>query len=290
MGIAVVTGANSGIGRATAVRLARDGHTTYGTMRDLGKGAKLQARADDAGVEVRQLALDVSDDASVATAFAAIRDEAGPVDILVNNAGVAPPGTLEETSIEDYAAVLDTNVLGLVRCSQAVLADMRERRSGCIVNVGSVTGKFAQAANAAYTTSKFAVEGLSEVLAQEVAPFGIRVVLVEPGVIHTAIFAKAPPSPVGSPYSMHHDRVVAFYAAALADPTDATVAADRISEAISSNEPRFRYRVGDDAELLLDRRAVVSDEEYIALSALETPAYLTAFSETFGFDITGVSG
>jgi NAD(P)-dependent dehydrogenase (short-subunit alcohol dehydrogenase family) len=287
MSIAVVTGANSGIGRATAVRLAQDGHTTYGTMRDLGRGAKLQAAAERVGVEVRPVRLDVNDDASVTDAFAQIREEAGPVDVLVNNAGIAPPGTVEETPIAEHLAVLDTNVLGMIRCTQAVLPDMRERGAGCIVNVGSVTGELSQAGNAAYTTSKFAVEGLSEVLAQEVAPFGIRVALIQPGVIRTAIFAKAPPPPEESAYALAHDRVFRFYAAALEHSSEASLVADRIAEAISTDDPRFRYRVGDDAEHLLDVRADMSDERYIALSALSAEDYLVAFSADFGLDITG---
>ena len=146
--VVVVTGANSGIGRAAAVHLAAAGHTVYGTMRDLGKGDKLLAKASEAGATVHTVALDVSDDDSVSTGMAQILDDAGHVDVLVNNAGVGMNAVVEDVDIEEAKSVFDVNYFGIIRCTQAVLPSMRERRSGTIVNVSSIAGRLAALAQA----------------------------------------------------------------------------------------------------------------------------------------------
>ena len=173
--VAVVTGANSGIGRATAIHLARPGSRVFGTVRSVGKADKLRAMAADAGVEIELVELDVADDESVAAGFAQILDTAGRVDHLVNNAGVGGNAVAEECPTSLYLDVMNVNLCGAVRCIQAVLPQMRERGSGAIVNITSVTGRIAALAQSPYVTSKWAFEGLSEGLAQELAPFGIRV-------------------------------------------------------------------------------------------------------------------
>src|SRR5205085_5944294 len=134
------------------------------------------------GTSVELVELDVADDASVRTGFADVLDQAGRVDVLVNNAGVGTNGTVEETSPAVLLDVMNINLCGAVRCIQAVLPGMRERRSGAIVNITSITGRFAALAQSTYVASKWAFEGISEGLAQELAPFGIRVVIIEPGV------------------------------------------------------------------------------------------------------------
>src|SRR3954449_6700490 len=165
MTVSVVTGANSGIGRATAIHLAAQGHQVVGTVRDVARATKLQAMASDHGVEVPLVELDVADDTSVEKGFAEIFDRFGPVDVLVNNAGVGTNGTVEDTPTEAYLDVMNVNLCGAVRCLQQVLPSMRERRTGAVVNITSVAGRFASPAQAPYVASKWAFEGLSEELA-----------------------------------------------------------------------------------------------------------------------------
>ena len=180
--VAVVTGANSGIGRATALHLAQQGYRVFGTVRSLDKAGKLQARANELGISVELIEMDVADDASVQRGFADIFRATSRVDVLVNNAGIGGNGVVEESTSQMYHDAFNVNVVGAVRCTQQVLPNMRARKSGTIVNITSVVGKFAAIAQAPYVASKWAFEGVSEELAQEVAPFGIRVVIIEPGV------------------------------------------------------------------------------------------------------------
>ena len=186
--VSVVTGANSGIGRATSIHLAKQGHRVAGTVRSIAKADKLQTMAADAGVEVELFELDVADDDSVRDGFAELLAATGRVDHLVNNAGIGGNAVAEECPPQLYLDVMNVNLCGAVRCLQAVLPQMRERGSGTVVNISSVTGRSAAIAPSPYVASKWAFEGLSEGLAQALAPFGIRVVIIEPGVTKSAIF------------------------------------------------------------------------------------------------------
>ena len=172
--VSVVTGANSGIGRATAIHLADKGHRVIGTVRSIEKADKLRNMAADADVSVELFELDVADDDSVRAGFERILEATGRVDHLVNNAGVGGNAVAEECPPELYLSVMNVNLCGAVRCIQAVLPQMRERGSGTIVNITSVAGRIAALAQSPYVASKWAFEGLSEGLAQELAPFGIR--------------------------------------------------------------------------------------------------------------------
>ena len=178
--VAVVTGANSGIGRATAIYLATKGMRVFGTVRDASKATKLLAGAADAGVIVEIAELDVADDESVKRGFADILARAGGVDLLVNNAGIGGNAVAEECPPSFYHEVMNVNLYGVIRCVQEVLPGMRERKRGCIVNISSIVGKFAAIGQSPYVASKFALEGVSDGMAQELAPFNIRVAVVEP--------------------------------------------------------------------------------------------------------------
>jgi NAD(P)-dependent dehydrogenase (short-subunit alcohol dehydrogenase family) len=286
--VAVVTGANSGIGRAVAIHLAAQGQTVFGTVRSLDRAAKLHAMAADAGVEVELVEVDIADDASVRAGFARVLNRAGRVDVLVNNAGVGGNGVVEESTIESYAEVMNVNLYGALRCLKAVLPGMRERRRGTIVNVTSVAGRLAALAQAPYVASKWALEGVSEELAQELAAFGIRVAIVEPGITKSAIFAKNLDSTSeGSDYEPHLRRMFQFYAAGHAHATDPFAVAEVVHEAITTDTPVLRYPVSWGGPEILGRRPQVTDEQWIALGAIPTDDdYYRAFSETFGIDIT----
>jgi len=287
--VAVVTGANSGIGRAIALHLAAQGLTVYGTVRDVGRAAKLQGMAAEAGVEVNLVELDVADDASVEAGLARVLDEAGRVDVLVNNAGVGGNGVVEEVPIERYAEVMNVNLYGALRCLQVVLPGMRKRRHGTIVNVTSVTGRFGAIAQAPYVASKWAFEGVSEELAQELAAFGIRVAIIEPGLTKSAIFAKnvEDTTPTGPGYEPHLRRMFQFYAAGHAHATDALEVAKVVHHAITTDTPVLRYPVSWGGPEILTRRPAITDEEWVALGTIEDDdTYYRAFSDTFGVDIT----
>jgi NAD(P)-dependent dehydrogenase (short-subunit alcohol dehydrogenase family) len=287
-GIAVVTGANSGIGRATAIHLASQGFAVYGTVRNLDKAGKLGVMAERAGVEVQLIQLDVASDESVATGFARILDDSnGVVDVLVNNAGVGGNAVAEECPPQMYLDVMNINLCGAVRCQQQVLAGMRERRRGTIVNISSVVGRIAALAQSPYVTSKWALEGLSEGLAQEVAPFGIRVAIVEPGVTKSAIFAKNVDAPNQSgAYDAAYRRMFQMYAAGITSATDPFEVGKVVHHAITTDQPLLRYAVSWGATELIEGRAAMTDEEWVKLGTIaDDNDYYQAFVDRFGLQI-----
>lgn len=289
MTVAMITGANSGIGRGAAVDLAGKGWTVYGSMRSLDKGAKLASMAEAAGVEVHPVVCDVTDADSVNRAVGEVTEASGGIDVMVNNAGVGGNGVLEETPVSLYEEVMDVNVYGIVRCTQAVLPQMRERGSGCIINVSSVAGVIAAIGQSPYVTSKWAVEGLTEGLAQEVAGHGIRVAMIEPGIVKSAIMAKNTDAPheTGA-YEAAYRRLFAFYAAGLQNPGQPSEVSEAIYEAATSESPKLRYTCGWGGPELTERRPTISDEDWVALGAIEDDAdYVARFGELFGLDISG---
>jgi NAD(P)-dependent dehydrogenase (short-subunit alcohol dehydrogenase family) len=178
--VVLVTGASSGIGLACATHLAGRGFRVYGTSR--------RAAAASAGPgKVTMLAADVTDDCSVEQAIATVLDREGRLDVVVNNAGMGIAGPVESTSIEQAKGQFEVNFFGAFRVCRAVLPAMRRQRSGYIINIGSIGGLLAIPYQSMYSASKFALEGLSEALRMEVRPFGIRVVIIEPGDHKTAL-------------------------------------------------------------------------------------------------------
>lgn len=285
--VSIVTGANSGIGRATAIHLAGLGHEVYGTVRDEGRAGKLKAMAAEAGVEVNLVNLDVAEDESVKRGIGEILDRAGQVDVLVNNAGVGGNAVVEEAPAEQFLDVMNVNLCGAVRCIQAVLPGMRDRGTGSIVNITSVAGRFGAIGQAPYVASKWAFEGLSEELAFELAPFGIRVVIVEPGVTKSAIFAKNVDTPQGTgAYDDHYRRLLNFYAAGLERATDPFEVARVIEEAITTEYPRLRYACSWAGPEIIEGRQMMRDEDWVALGAIsDDEEYHHRFNEAFGVDI-----
>jgi NAD(P)-dependent dehydrogenase (short-subunit alcohol dehydrogenase family) len=268
--VSVVTGANSGIGRATALHLASIGHEVYGTVRSAAKADKLMGMAKAQGVELNLVELDIADDQSVKTGMAEILKNAGRVDVLVNNAGVGGNSVAEECPVELYADVMNVNLYGGIRCIQAVLPGMRERKAGTIVNVTSIVGRLAALAQSPYVTSKWAFEGLSEGLAQELAPFGIRVAIIQPGVTKSAIFAKNIDTPNQSgAYDDHYRRMFQFYAAGYAQATDAIEVAKVIEHAITTDAPKLRYPCSWGGEVIIEGRKNLSDEAWIDIMRAE---------------------
>ncbi|HZD81286.1 MAG TPA: SDR family oxidoreductase [Nitrososphaeraceae archaeon] len=211
--VAVVTGTSTGIGYETSLALARDDFLTYATMRNLNKADNIKSVATKESLPLHVKQLDVTDDASVKNAIEAISSQTGGrIDVLVNNAGYGLNGAFEDLSMDEIKAQYETNVFGLIRVTQAVLPIMRRQKSGTIVNISSGAGRFGFPVSSAYVSTKFAVEGLSESMSYELEPFGIKVVLVEPGVIKTnfvdgMVIARKSQDPK-SPYSQIIQKMV----------------------------------------------------------------------------------
>lgn len=235
--VALVTGASSGIGRATALRLAREGYKVYGTSR---RGSELD------GKPFEILALDVNSDASVEAAVAEILRKEGRIDVLVNNAGfgLAPAGA-EESSIEQSRAIFDTNFFGLVRTTRAVLPHMRRQKSGRIINIGSVLGLLPFPYGALYSATKHAVEGYSESLDHELRTRGIRVSVVEPAYTKTAFDANVlEPDATVDEYRDNRAAQKKLLQGALAKGDDPDVVAEVVLQAASAARPKLRYPAG----------------------------------------------
>jgi NAD(P)-dependent dehydrogenase (short-subunit alcohol dehydrogenase family) len=257
-------------------------------VREIARATKLQSMAADHGVDIPLVELDVADDSSVEKGFAEIADRFGPVDVLVNNAGVGTNGTVEDTPTEAYLDVMNVNLCGAVRCLQQVLPSMRDRRTGAIVNITSVAGRFASPAQAPYVASKWAFEGLSEELALELAPFGIRVVIIEPGVTKSAIFAKNVDTPDATgAYETQYRRLFDFYAAGLAHATDPFEVGALIHHAVTTDTPQLRYACSWGGAEIVDARPKVSDADWVALGLFDDDIeYRAAFQRLFTVDIT----
>lgn len=282
MGSALITGANRGIGFDTAIAFGRAGHTVYGTTRNAAKGADLRAAAEAEGLDIRVVEMDVDSDDSVADGIAAIQEESGGIDVLVNNAGIERRGTTEELDMSVIRAVMETNYFGAIRCMKACIPRMRERGDGCIVNVTSVAGKIANSPLGPYTASKFALEAFSEATAQELKPHGIRVAIIEPGIIDTDM-ARDITVAQESEYSTVK-RFSGLFVAALATPTSPTLVADKILEVVESGTWQLRHPVGPDAEPFLEWRAGMTDEEWIDWNAADDETWYASVQDDFGLD------
>jgi NAD(P)-dependent dehydrogenase (short-subunit alcohol dehydrogenase family) len=285
MALAVVTGSSSGIGLATAVALARAGHTVAATMRNLDAGAEIRKISANENLPIYPTMLNVDQDDSVREGVAKIVGQHGPIDILVNNAGIGGGGAVEETPLDVFRQVMETNFFGGLRCIKTVITSMRERRQGTIVNVTSIAGRLAITPQASYAASKWAFEALSECLAQEMRAFNVRVAIVEPGVIATPIFTKARPLPPDSPYP-HSKRLRAIFAASLAKPTPPTVVADLICDIVNRDSWQLRYVAGPDAALVLKARASKTDEQVISEAAQSDEEFIARVKRERGLDIT----
>lgn len=263
--IALVTGASSGIGEATALRLKELGYTVYGAARRVERMQMLAA----SGIHV--LAMDVTDDASMQAGIDRIIDEAGRIDILVNNAGYGSYGAVEDVPMEEARAQFEVNVFGAVRLIQLVLPHMRARRTGTIVNITSMGGKVHTPLGAWYHGTKFALEAISDCLRLEVQPFGIDVVIIEPGGIRTewADIAAARLRQISGrgPYGPQAHAVAEAMVgdASRRRQSPPQLIADTIAKAVTATRPKTRYAVGFAARPTIFLRGLLSDRAYDGL-------------------------
>src|ERR671921_2988285 len=264
--VAVVTGSSSGIGFETSLMLARNGFQTYATMRDPDKGENTKSIATKENLPIHIEQLDVTDNKSVTNAIQAIVSKANSIDVLVNNAGYALTGAFEDLAIEEIKAQYETNLFGLIRTTQAVLPIMRKQKSGTIVNISSGAGRFGYPGGSAYLSTKFAVEGLSESMAYELEPFGIKVILVEPGVIKTnvangMVIAEKSQNP-NSPYFQIMQKMSTSFEHMLENASSPDVVAKVVLQAVTSENPSLRYLAGKDVEMWIEAKRNMSDDQF----------------------------
>jgi NAD(P)-dependent dehydrogenase (short-subunit alcohol dehydrogenase family) len=273
--VAVVTGSSSGIGFETCLSLARNGFYTYATMRNPDKSKeRIINVANREKLQLEIIQLDVTDDKSVKEAIDKIANEQGTINVLVNNAGYLLLGPLEELSIEEFKEQFETNFFGVIRVTQAVLPMMRRQREGTIINISSIAGRIGFPLSSPYVSSKFALEGLSESMAYEVEQFGIKAILIEPGVIKTNFVNNFKigkrvdngssnnninPS---SPYSEITKNRIAGFKPRFESGSSPIEVAKIILKCVTSENPDLRYPVGDDAFKLIEIRKNISDKDF----------------------------
>ena len=263
--VAVVTGTSSGIGFETSLALAREGYFTYATMRDTTKSNKIKEIAQKENLKINVLELDVDDEKSVKSAIAQILDQKQRIDVLVNNAGWGLWGCVEDVSVDEFKEQFETNFFSIIRLIQEVAPTMRKQSSGTIVNVSSVVGRIGFPASPAYISSKFALEGLSESLRFEFAPFGVDVIIIEPGVIKTNFMKNmkmAKKSELDTVYKDITTKVVSGVKMMVEMGTPPKEVANTIVKAIKDKKPLPRYVVGNDALMFLEAKKSKTDIEF----------------------------
>ena len=259
---ALITGASSGIGEATALHLAELGYTVYAGAR------RVERMSDLADRGIRTRSVDVTDDPSMVALVEAILADTGRIDVLVNNAGYGLYGALEDVPIEEARRQFDVNIFGLARMTQLVLPQMRAQREGYIVNISSMGGKIWEPLGSWYHASKFAVEGLSDSLRVEVAAFGIKVVIIQPGTIRSewsGIAAdKLEAASANTPYAEQAKLVGGGLRAVdhMRMASGPEVVAEAVGKAVQSPKPRTRYIVGGGARGILLAEAVLPDRGF----------------------------
>jgi NAD(P)-dependent dehydrogenase (short-subunit alcohol dehydrogenase family) len=267
--VAVVTGSSTGIGYETALTLTRNEFYTYATMHKL-EGESEQKIANitkSENLPLQVIQLDVNSDKSVIDAINRIVKEKGRIDVTVNNAGYALIGAFEETSMDEITAQFETNFFGAIRVMQAVIPIMRKQRSGRIVNITSMGGRIAIPLDSIYHGTKFALEGLSESIQYELEPFGIKIILIEPGAIGSNFWKNLKmATKISDPNIAVYRQLENNMSEALKQMVQNTIPSSEVSkvilQAITSDNPEFRYIVGKDAASIIEARGNMSDKEF----------------------------
>jgi NAD(P)-dependent dehydrogenase (short-subunit alcohol dehydrogenase family) len=272
MASVLITGTSKGIGFEAALAFARAGHKVFATMRNPAQAPGLAETAAREKLPILISTMDVDSDQSVHDAIAAILKNHGPIDVLVNNAGVEAVGSVEEVPLSNFRSVMETNYFGALRCIQVLLPSMRERRSGCIINISSVAGRICNPPLTAYCASKWALEALSEGLAGEMKTFNVRVAIVEPGIIDTAMARRIEHPEAKSPYSQSA-RFAALFENSLKTPVPPSLVAEKILEIADNGTWQLRHPVGPDALPLIHWRTQMTDEEWVDLNASDDAAF-----------------
>ncbi len=277
MAIIFISGTSTGIGFATAVALARNGHKVYGSMRNPQKTPELQNLAERENLPIHIITMDVDNEESVKHGIGIVLQNEGYIDVLVNNAGISISGPVEELPFDSFQKMMQTNYFGTLRCIKAVLPSMRERKAGCIINNTSVAARVNADFLAGYCASKAAVEAFSESLALEVQPYNIRIAVVEPGVIATPIFSKDE-IPISANYP-NTKRRSAFFSASLERQIQPAVVAEVIRDIVDGKSNKFRNLAGPDALPLTSFRTSITDEDWINSVNIDDDAWVERMSQ-----------
>jgi len=267
--VAVVTGSSSGIGFETSLALARNGFYTYATMRNPEKSNLITKTATSEKLPLQALPIDVNIEKSVTDGIDRILNESERIDVLVNNAGFDLTGPLEETSMDEIKVQFKTNLFGAIRTMQAVIPTMRKQRSGKIVNITSVGGKLAIPFHSGYHGTKFALEGISESIQYELDPFGIKIIIIEPGAVGSSFWKNMKNATKSSnltdgesPYVSMMSNMSAALKQMEQNSIPPSEVANMIVNAVTTDNPDFRYVVGKDAIMTLEAKANLSDLEF----------------------------
>ena len=262
--VALVTGSSGGIGYETSLALAKVNYFTYATMRNTDKAGPIQKIAKKENLNLDVIELDIDKEDSIKNAVKKILDQKGRIDVLVNNAGYGIFGCVEDITIDELKAQFQTNFFGVVKLIQEVAPIMRKQGSGIIVNVSSVAGRIGFPGTPAYISSKFALEGLSECMRYEMSPFGIKTIIIEPGVIKTNFLSsmKVAKEKPNSPYKEITEKIVNGVKMMAEMGTPPTEVAKIIIKAIQADNPLPRYPVGTDAVMFLEAKKMKTDLEF----------------------------
>jgi short-subunit dehydrogenase len=264
--VALITGCSSGIGYETALMLARNGYHTFATMRNTKKSDSLEEiiRKERLDLNIREL--DINDDTSIENTINCIKREANRIDVLINNAGYGLVGFFEDLTLDEIRNQFETNFFGVLNITKKIIPIMRLQKSGTIINVSSGAGQVGFPGISAYVSTKFAIEGFSESLMYELFPYGIKVVIIEPGVIKTNFFRNCIVSEhsmkKSSPYSRSLDKFQKNVELMQEHATSPIDVAKVIIQVLGNNEPKQRYIVGNDVAMILEAKKNLSDLEF----------------------------
>ena len=264
--VALVTGCSSGIGYETAIMLARHGFLTFATMRNTKKSDSLKKAIEKENLALNILELDVNDDVSIENTINQIKSEINRIDILINNAGYGLVGFFEDLTLAEIRDQFETNFFGVLNITRRVIPIMRKQMCGTIINISSGAGQVGFPGISAYVSTKFAIEGFSESLMYELQPFGIKVIIIEPGVIRTNFFQNCVVSEQsgkkGSPYNEALVKIHKNIEMMQEHATSPSDVAKVIMQVLNTDEPKQRYIVGNDIALILEAKKNLSDIEF----------------------------
>jgi len=264
--VALITGCSSGIGYETALMLARNGFHTFATMRNTKKSNSLEEIIKKERLDLNIRELDVNDDTSIEKTINCIKSEANRIDVLINNAGYGLVGFFEDLTLDEIRNQFETNFFGVLNITKKIIPIMRFQKSGTIINVSSGAGQVGFPGISAYVSTKFAIEGFSESLMYELFPYGIKVVIIEPGVIKTNFFRNCIVSEhsmkKSSPYSRSLDKFQRNVELMQEHATSPINVAKVIMQVLGNNEPKQRYIVGNDVAMILEAKKSLSDIEF----------------------------
>lgn len=264
--VALITGCSSGIGYEAALMLARKGVYTFATMRNTKKSEPLKKIIEKEKLPLNILELDVNDDASIENTIRHIKSEAKRIDVLINNAGYGLVGFFEDLTLDEIKKQFETNFFAVLNITKKIVPIMRVQKSGTIINISSGAGQVGFPGISAYVSTKFAIEGFSESLMYELFPFGIKVIIIEPGVIKTNFFRNCIVSErsrkMSSPYFQSFDKIQKNIELMQEHATSPVDVAKVILEVLSYKEPKQRYIVGNDVAMVLEAKKNLSDIEF----------------------------